>query len=69
MGNSSNVYTFISFFRAPESFIIQRGFQKAVDVFAYIGGLLGAFMMIFIVINFYNECSYEMNFAASLFKA
>lgn len=54
MGTSTDVFAFISYFRAPESIVINRGFQKAVDVFAYIGGLLGAFLMIFIAINFYN---------------
>ena len=39
-----------------------------MDVLSYVGGLLGAFLLVFLLINFYNECSYEMNFAASLFK-
>jgi hypothetical protein len=54
MGNTTDVFTFVSFFRGPESIIIRRGFQKAMDVFAYVGGLLGAAVMIFMAINFYN---------------
>ena len=54
LGNSSSIYALISYFRAPESILYKRNFQKAVDVFAYIGGLLGACVMIFVAINFYN---------------
>ena len=68
MGNSTDIYTYLYFYRAPESYIVNRGFQKIIDAFSYVGGLLGAILMIFIIVNFYNENAYEMVCAASLYK-
>ena len=67
MGNSYDVYGFISFFRDPSTIIITRTYQKIIDAFSFVGGLLGSFLLILIFVNFYNECSYEMRFA-SLYK-
>ena len=47
--------------------MIKREFQKILDVFSYVGGLLGAFLLFFILTIFYNEESYEMNFATALY--
>ena len=68
MENSTDVYGNLNFYRAPESYIVNRGFQKVIDAFSYVGGLLGAILMIFIIVNFYNENAYEMVCAASLYK-
>ena len=67
MGNSTDVYCFISFFRDPSTVVITRNFQKVIDAFSYVGGLLGSFLLVLIFVNFYNECSYEMRFA-SMYK-
>jgi len=67
LGNKTDIYGFISFFRDPSTIIISRSYQKIIDAFAYVGGLLGSFLLLLIFINFYNECSYEMRFA-SLYK-
>ena len=63
MGNTSDIYCFISFFRDPSTIIINRSYQKIIDAFSYVGGLLGSFLLVLIFVNFYNECSYEMRFA------
>lgn len=57
----------ISFSRAPGSIIIQRTYEKVLDAFAYVGGLLGSFMMLLLVLTFYNEGSFELNFASALY--
>lgn len=67
MGNTTDIYCFISFFRDPSTVVINRSFRKVIDAFAYVGGLLGSFLLVLIFINFYNECSYEMRFA-SMYK-
>jgi len=48
----------ISFSRAPGSIIINRTFEKVLDAFAYVGGLLGSFMLLLLFITFYNEGSF-----------
>jgi hypothetical protein len=58
MMGKSDVYVFISFFRDPDTYIINRTYQKVIDAFSYVGGLLGSFLLILIFVNFYNECSY-----------
>jgi hypothetical protein len=66
--NSSDIYCLINFFRAPNSVIITRQFEGVLDAFAYVGGLLGSFCLLLIVINFYNEGSYELNAAQALYQ-
>jgi len=67
MGNSTEVYGFVSFFRDPATVVIARSYQKVIDAFSYVGGLLGSFLLVLMFVNFYNECSYEMRFA-SMYK-
>ncbi len=52
--NTTDIYCLINFFRGPQSQIVSRTFQKIIDAFAYIGGLLGSFLLLLIVVNFYN---------------
>lgn len=54
MGNNTDVYCFISFFRDPTTIVISRSFQKVIDAFSYVGGLLGSFLLVLIFVNFYN---------------
>lgn len=54
LDNSSDVYCRIIFSRAPGSIIITRNYEKILDAFSYVGGLLGSFMMILLVLTFYN---------------
>ena len=54
LDNTSDIYLLINIFRAPNSIIIEREFQKVLDAFAYVGGLLGSFLLILLGINFYN---------------
>ena len=68
MSNTTDLYANLLFYRAPESYVVNRTFQKIIDSFSYVGGLLGAILMIFIIVNFYNENAYEMVCAASLYK-
>ena len=58
LDNTTDVYCYINFFRAPNSLVIKREFQKILDSFAYVGGLLGSFLLILIIIVFYNEGSF-----------
>ena len=58
LDNTSDIYCLINFFRAPNSIVIEREFEKVLDAFAYVGGLLGSFILILILITFYNEGSY-----------
>lgn len=67
LDNTSDIYCLINFFRGPQSLIIDRNYEKIVDALAYVGGLLGSFTLLLLVINFYNEHSYEMNFAEALY--
>ena len=67
LDNTTDVYCYINFFRAPNSLVIKREFQKILDSFAYVGGLLGSFLLILIIIVFYNEGSFELNFASALY--
>lgn len=69
MGNTSEIYCFIYFYRSAESFVIDRSFQKIIDAFSYVGGLLGAVLIMLIFVNFYNEYSYEMMFAQGVYRA
>ena len=54
MSNTTDIYANLYFYRAPESYVVERGFQKVIDAFSYVGGLLGAILMLFMVVNFYN---------------
>jgi hypothetical protein len=54
MSDTTDIYGYLYFYRAPESYIVNRGFQKVIDAFSYVGGLLGAILMLFMVVNFYN---------------
>jgi len=54
MSDTTDIYGYLYFYRAPESYVVNRGFQKVIDAFSYVGGLLGAILMLFMVINFYN---------------
>jgi hypothetical protein len=58
MGNTSETFCFISFQRAPESYKFNRSYRKIIDAFSYVGGLLGAFLIVLVFVNFYNEISY-----------
>ena len=68
LGNSSDIYANLYFYRAPESYIYSRTYQKIIDTFSYIGGLLGAILILVFIVNFYNEYAYEIIFAASIYK-
>lgn len=48
--------------------IVSRSYQKLIDAFAYVGGLLGAILILLIVFKFYNEYHYEISFAQSITK-
>ena len=67
LDNTSDIYCLINFFRGPQSLIIERNYEKIIDALAYVGGLLGSFLLLLLIVNFYNEHSYEMNFAEALY--
>lgn len=49
--------------------MVTREYQKIIDAFSYVGGLLGSFLILLIFISFYNENCYELTLGSTLFKS
>ena len=47
---------------------MERSFRKIDETLSYIGGLFSAIIAILIMVNFFNEFSYELEVARSLYQ-
>jgi hypothetical protein len=54
ISNESDTICWLSIERSGEDIIVNRSYQKIIDVFSYIGGLLGSILILLTVFNLYN---------------
>lgn len=49
-------------------YVMTRKFQKLDDTFSYIGGLFSTILTLLVILNFYNEVSFELDVAKTMYK-